>query len=294
MDDLMLDDLPDLPQCALLRDVARELWADQDVAALWLGGSLAQGMGDAYSDIDLRVALAVSETDVPETLSVSARQLSERVAFNLTRRIAGDAVLHHMILEDGQIYDLWVQAATRPPSREVRRVLGCRDDRLRKALIGGADPSVEFPAADPEEIKTVVGVFWISQRKHQRVLYRGLDLLAWEGDHRMRQDVLRLWHVGETGMDCGPLPPMTVHTLSPVVRAVQEARGADALRLLGVATATRSELRESAEWLCDEVATLGRRLAGHLGFEYPAAAETAALRGWAEFDSLPGAARAGA
>ncbi len=282
MSDLELDTLPDLPQRPLLAALAHDLWNDHAVSALWLGGSLARGAGDAYSDVDLRVALAPPDS-VPESVPASARRLTEKIAYNLTRRFAGDAVLHHMLLDDGQIYDLWVQAATRPPGDEARRVLGCRDEWLADQLKGGEDPSVRFEPADPEKIRAVVGTFWISQRKHQRVFYRGLELLAWEGDHRLRQDILRLWYVWETGDDCGALPPMTIHTLTPALRAVQDGRGADALRLLGGPSGTAEGLREAAGWLCDEMAVLGRRLANRLGFEYPAAAEEAAMRGWARF-----------
>lgn len=282
MSDLDLDALPDLPQCPLLAALARDLWDDPAVSALWLGGSLARGARDAYSDVDLRVALAPTDS-VPESVPASARRLTEKIAYSLTRRFAGDAVLHHMLLDDGQIYDLWVQTATRPPGDEARRVLGCRDEWLADQLKGGEDPSVRPRPADPEEIRTVIGVFWISQRKHQRVLFRGLDLLAWEGDHRLRQDILRLWYVWETGNDCGALPPMTIHTLMPALRAVQDGRGADALRLLGGPTGTGEELKESAGWLCDEMAVVGRRLADRFGFEYLAAAEEVARRGWARF-----------
>lgn len=275
MTDLDLSALPDLPQCALLTDLTSELWADPSVSALWLGGSLARGEGDAFSDVDLRVALA-PPTEVPETMPPAARLLTERTAYALTRRIAPDAVLHHLLLNDGQIYDLWVQTSGRAPSNEIRLVLGCRDAAFAAQLVGGEDPTIQFPPADPEEIRRVLGDFWMNQRKHQKVLARGLTLIGWEGEHRLRQFLLRLWFVRETGTDCGPPDRMTIHTLTPLDRLIQEKYGPRALALLGTADGTLAEVRE-------EVARVGRELAAQLGFEYPAAAEEVARQGWARF-----------
>jgi hypothetical protein len=277
MTSLDLSALPDLPQRPLLTELARDLWTDPSIAALWLGGSLARGTGDAHSDIDLRVALAPPAA-VSEMLPASAHRLMARITYSLTWRFADDAVLHHMLLDDGQIYDLWVQAATREPSREARLVLGCRDEAFAPKLIGGEDPSVQFKPADSEEIRQVVGGFWMNLRKHRKVLARGLTLIAWEGEHRIRQDLLRLWHVQATGWDCGPMSAMTIHSLTPMTQAVQAVRAGGALNALGRSSETEAEFGEALEWLHEEGARVGRMLAERLGFDYPAAAEEAATR----------------
>ena len=279
MNALNLSALPDLPQRPLLMELSHDLWADPAVAALWLGGSLARGVGDAHSDVDLRVALAPPAT-VSETLPASAHRLTARVTYCSTYRIAEDAVLHHMLLGDGQVYDLWVQTAAREPSCEARLVLGCRDEALAPKLAGGEDPSVQFKPAGPDEIRQVIGGFWMNLRKHRKVLARGLTLIAWEGEHRIRQDLLRLWHVEATGLDCGPVQAMTIHSLTPMVRAVEAAHGGNGLKDLGRSSETAVEFWEAVESLRAEGARVGRALAGRLGFEYPAAAEEAAMRVW--------------
>ena len=278
MNALNLDALPDLPQRPLLIEIAQDLWDDPTVAALWLGGSLARGAGDAHSDVDLRVAFAAPAA-VPEALPASAHRLAARVTYCLTFRIAADAVLHHMLLDDGQVYDLWVQTATREPSRETRLVLGCRDEALASKLNGGEDPRVQFEPADPEEVRKVIGGFWMNLRKHRKVLARGLTLIAWEGEHRIRQDLLRLWHVEATGLDCGPLSAMTIHTLTPMVRSLEAAREGEALKALGRSSETTADFGKTLERLHTEGARVGRMLAERLGFDYPAAAEEAAMKG---------------
>jgi len=277
MNALNLDALPDLPQRPLLMELAQDLWADPAVAALWLGGSLARGVGDAHSDVDLRVAFA-APAEITESLPASAHRLAERVTYCVTWPVGADAALHQMLLDDGQIYDLWVQTTARVPSREVRLVLGCRDAAFAPKLVGGEDPSVSFEPADPEEIRRMVGGFWMNIRKHRKVLARGLTLIAWEGEHRIRQELLRLWHVEATGLDCGPMQAMTIHSLTPMVRTVEAAHGGKALEALGRASETEEGFREAMGRLHEEGARVGRRLAENLGFDYPAAAEEAAMR----------------
>ncbi len=198
--------------------------------------------------------------------------------YRLILRIGNDAVLHHLLLRDGQIYDLWVQTAAREPSNERRLVLGCRDAAFAAKLVGGADLNVLFQPADPEEICRIVGGCWMTLRKHQKVLARGLTLIAWEGEHRLRQDLLRLWFVEATGTDCGPMQAMTIHSLTPMVQAIQEAWEGQALNKLGKSSETAAEFAEASERISKELAQVGRLLAARLGFEYPAAAEMAARR----------------
>jgi hypothetical protein len=277
MNGLNLDALPDLPQRPLLAELARDLWDDPSVAALWLGGSLARGVGDAHSDVDLRVALTGLD-QAPDTLPSSASRVASRITYSLSWRFAEDAVLHHMLLDNGQVYDFLVQTAMHPPGNEARLVLGCRDEALAASLVGGEDPSVRFKPADPEEIRQVLGGFWMNLRKHRKVLARGLTLIAWEGEHRLRQDLLRLWHVLATGQDCGPMSAMTIHSLTPMVQAVEAAHDGQTLNVLGRSSETEVEFCEALERLREEGARVGRILAERLGFDYPAAAEEAAMK----------------
>ena len=276
MNGLNLDVLLDLPQCLFLKALATDLWDDPEVAALWLGGSLARGAGDAHSDVDLRIAFA--SDSISETLPPAAGRLAEQIVYRLILRIGDDAVLHHLLLRDGQIYDLWVQTAAREPSHERRLVLGCRDDMFAAKLAGGADPAVLFKPADSEETCQLIGGFWMTLRKHRKVLARGLTLIAWEGEHRLRQELLRLRFVLATGTDCDPVQAMTIHSLTPMVKAVQEACGGTALVQLGRSSETEAEFAEASERMAGELARVGRLLAARLGFEYPAAVEEAARR----------------
>jgi predicted nucleotidyltransferase len=45
------------PHANLIREMARKCSADGSIQAIWVGGSLAAGLGDAYSDVDFRIAV---------------------------------------------------------------------------------------------------------------------------------------------------------------------------------------------------------------------------------------------
>lgn len=277
----------DLPQTPRLVRVAADMWADPNVAALWLGGSLARHAADVYSDVDLRIAVRPEAFDAGAA-PASAGAVTEHAVVHFVRSFGSDATLHHLLLSDGQIYDLFVQSAAREPSPESRLVLACRDAALSEKLSAGAsDPETRFEPADPNEMRQIIETFWISQVKHVKVLFRGLGLLAWEGEHRLRQDLVRLWFALATGEDCGPGARLSIHAFSPVARAIRRAAAetgtSDPLALIGDALRTPAEIAMATARLRDEYARVGRLLADKLGFAYPDAAEDAARRVWQRF-----------
>jgi predicted nucleotidyltransferase len=280
---LDLSRLPDLSQSALLRQVAADLWEDSGVRALWLGGSLARDAGDEDSDVDLRVAVMPDAFD-PARLPDAAHRLARRAAVHLPFAWGEGAVLHHLLLDDGAISDLFVQTTERDPSEEHRLILGCRDAVFAAKLAGGSDPpSPTFPPADPAAARDILLGLWINQMKHIKVLRRGLHLAAWEGEHRMRQDLLRVCFILATGCDCGDLRRMTIHTITPVVRTIQVHLGEEALALVGGPLGTAGEIVEGIARSQDAISRVGRQLSGRLGFDYPDEAEVTVRRCWAAF-----------
>jgi hypothetical protein len=271
-----------LPQHRRLAGVVADLWRDQTIAAIWLGGSLARGAGDPFSDVDLRVAVP-PESFAADALPPGARRLAADVVGTHLLRFDERMVLFHMLLADGEIYDLLVQTTDHPPTNEARLVLACRDDGLGDLLAHGHDPVVRMAPADGAIIRQVIVDLWISQQKAQKVLARGLPIMGWEGEHRMRQDLIRLWYVSATGDDPGPLGRTTIHTLTPVVQVVQQQRGAQALTLVGQPLRDEQEIIAAAADRIAAVASVGRALAAQLGFDYPAALEETVRRTWRAF-----------
>lgn len=274
--------LDHLPQHARLALVLDDLWADPTVVALWLGGSLARGAGDAFSDVDLRVAVtpgAFSETEIPPA---AARLQQDAVAI-LPLRFGVNSVLFHMLLSDGEIYDLHVLRSDQPPPGERRRLLACRDANLAPQLDEGADPDIYALPATPEAAQQTLTMFWITAHKGQKVLHRGMPLMALQGQTLLRQELIRLWYMQATGNDCGAVGRLTIHTLTPVIRAVQGAQGAAALTVVGRPLRTMAEIYADIDALCEAAADVGRSLAQQLGFAYPEALETTVRKGWHRF-----------
>jgi predicted nucleotidyltransferase len=280
---LALDTLPDLPQCSHLALVASALWQQEGVMALWLGGSLARGEGDLYSDVDLRLAVTQEtlehwrQPDL-DTLLAGPCQVKVFLSFGET------AFLHHLLLSNGDIYDLWVQSIERSPSPEAILILGCRDAGLEKRLEQIVPPPAALPdPPDPAVMEQVLREFWFNSHKHRRVLHRNLDLLAMTGIQVDRSYLLRLWYALATGNDCGPLQTQSIFGLTNLMRTVAQAQGATALEVLGAPLSDRSQILHTITLLRDEAAKAGRLLARQLGFPYPQTLEQTVRQGWADF-----------
>jgi hypothetical protein len=281
---LDLSAIPQLPQTELLSQVVVDLWQNPQVAAIWLGGSLSRGTADPHSDVDLRVALPSAQYDSC-ILPKGAERVADLVVARQHRQFGTDAALHHLLLSDGQIYDLFVQTTTRKPSEEHRLIIGCRDSEFGVKLLGGQDPALKAPQpAGSGQVSQLLADYWIGLRKHRKVLYRDLDLVAWHGEHLLRGYLFQLYHILATGADCGSLHMMTIHSLSPAAGNIQKAFGDSVLAELGRPTRTREEFVQSVKAIANEVARVGHLLADRIGFEYPAAAEATARAVWSSTD----------
>jgi hypothetical protein len=288
MSALQLDHLPSLPQRETIRAVASNLWPDARVVALWIGGSLASGAGDRWSDVDFRVAVT------PDQLAPWKSPPFDRI-FNHAPvggqsmlAFGDDALLHHLVLSNGEIFDFFVQSTTRRPTPEPLLVLGCRDAAFARVLAAqNSVPQVEMQPVSGETVRELLVSFWINTHKHRKVLARGLDLMAILGLQHEQNMLIRLWYIEASGQDCGDVRSQTIHSLTEVVRAMEQAMGAQALALIGAPTRSRQELVQAIEANRQAVSQLGPRLARRYGFEYPAALEAVVRQGWQEFLNSP-------
>jgi predicted nucleotidyltransferase len=270
--------VPDLPQKKFLIHVVEGIWQDPSIIAVWLGGSLARGQGDRHSDVDLRVAL---RPDQYMRMPSAATLLFHMAVVHQTMEFAEDSTLHHMLLRNGQIYDLFVQSTSRRPTSEYCLVLACRDAEFGDSLSRGVDPpATTFKAAISLDARQIIEGYWLGLLKHQKVVERDLGIVAWEGEHRLRCSLLRLYHVLATGTDCGDPLRMTIHSMSPAVRNIQALIGPSALAMLGKPARTAEELVDSAMQIAREVARIGRLLSTRLNFDYPADAERVVADAW--------------
>jgi hypothetical protein len=281
--DLRLEALPSLPQSETIRAVAPRLWRDERVVAIWLGGSLAAGSADEYSDIDLRLAVAPSDLPAWEKPDFAAFLGATPLARHFLR-FGESSFLHHLIAPNGDILDFLVQSAKVNPDAEATLVLGCRSDTFAERLDASkrADKLERAPAS-AEAVRDLIVSFWVNSHKHRKVLHRHLDLMFPAAAYTNWHMLMRLWYIEATGNDTTPSHFSGIHGLTELVRAVEQTQGAEALALCGMPTRTRAEIYAVIERHREIVAVLGRRLAERYGFEYPAALEEVTRRDWSAF-----------
>lgn len=275
----MIPDLPELPgglpQTALLRDAADRLAARPDVRAAWLGGSFAEGRADAYSDVDLRIAVDDPEAWRRPNFADLFRQPAVGAAMLDFGR---GGFLHHLVLADGTLFDLFVcdNDATRVEPEAL--VVFSRDDG-KLPTPGNPHPPLGSP--DSAAVRQLLADYWMTSHKHRKPIARGMASMCAFGMHHERLALLRLWSIRHDGRDMTARP--TIHAMTPACRSIEQHIGPDAMRLLGMPLRDRSELIEAVEATRDEVGAVGRELAQTLAFAYPDELEAVVRRAWRAF-----------
>lgn len=283
--ELQFHTLPDLPQRATIEEISSNLWRRPEVVALWLGGSLARGAGDIFSDIDFRVAVGPEQVAGWKEPRFAEIFTSASVVGQQFLAFGNDTFLHHLVLSNGEIIDFFVQSTSREPTPEQRLILGCRDEEFAQIL--ATNQRVERVEAlsdvDTATVQRALTAFWINTHKHRKVLHRGLDLLVNFGFDVEKALLLRLWYIEVSGKDCGDLRQGTIHSLTRIMRALEQAAGDEARELIGAPMRNHQEMYRAIEGNREAAARIGRRLAQTYDFAYPTELETAVLQGWRDF-----------
>src|SRR5215216_5844403 len=146
MSNIDLGPLEYAPHATLIRDMANKCAPDSSIQAIWVGGSLAAGDGDAYSDVDFRIAVEPGYVD-GWTSPDWDHYLPIRPCGGLLMRFGEQALLHHLVLADGTIVDFYIQDTTwhNPESNLV--ILACRSAEFRETLEGFASPAAALARA---------------------------------------------------------------------------------------------------------------------------------------------------
>jgi predicted nucleotidyltransferase len=287
--ELQLDILPDCSQRATVVEISTRLWQHDDVVALWLGGSLARGAWDEFSDIDFRVAVAPQDILAWKTPPFEEIFAHAPVVGQQFLVFGEQAFLHHLVLANGEIIDFFVLSTRQKLTPEPRLILGCRDEDFAQLLVANQRVArVEQPLAEvePATIQDVLTSFWINTHKHCKVLHRNLDLLVNFGFDVEKALLVRLWYIEVSGKDCGDVRQGTIHTLTSIMRTLEQAVGDEARSVMGAPMRTRAEIGQAIEGNRKIVSRIGRHLAQKYGFVYPDDLEATVLQSWQEFLEL--------
>ena len=278
--DIDLGPLEHAPHSALVRDMATLCAQDPHIQAIWVGGSLATGRGDAYSDVDFRIAVApgqVEEWSSPDW----TRYLPIGPCAGQLLRFGPHALLHHLVLLDGTIVDFLVQDTEHYNPEPSLVILLCRDARLRTTLEGFIQPaSALVRAIDNGAVRQLVVDYWITTHKQMKALARQYDASAFVGLYYERLALLRAWHLQAVGMDIDSRA--TLHMLGALHKGLEGRLTAEQRSIVGLPSRTPGETVTAIEAIRVEMARVGRWLADRHGFAYPDELEGLVWRVWAE------------
>ncbi|MBK8048848.1 MAG: hypothetical protein IPK16_18040 [Anaerolineales bacterium] len=266
------------PHANLIRDMAMMCYLDRSIQASWVGGSLATGNGDAYSDVDFRIAVEPGQVD-SWTNPEWELYLPLRPCGGLMLRFGEQALLHHMILTDGTIVDFYVQdmAAKLPEPQLV--ILFCRNTAFRETLEQFAQPASALNREiDGAVVRQFFVDYWILTHKEMKALARKYDHFAFTGLYLERIALLRAWYMQAIGKDIDSR--VTIHMLGVLHKGLDGKLTEHQHHLLGMPSTTPDETAMVIEAIRDEMSNAGHSLAGRYGFAYPEELEEVVRRTW--------------
>lgn len=266
------------PHTDLIRAMASKCFADERIQAIWVGGSLAAGHGDAYSDVDLRIAVEPGHVD--EWTSPDWQQyLPIHPCGGLMIRFGQQALLHHLVLADGTIVDFYVQDTTQQNLEPNLVILACRNPQFKAALQGFAQPAAGLVRAiDGPVVRQFFVDYWIATHKQMKALGRKYDHFSFIGLYLERMALLRAWYMHATGNDIDSR--VTLHMLGAMHKGLEGQLTAEQHNILGLPSRTPEETVVVIEAIRAEMARVGRWLADKHAFEYPHELEAVVQRAW--------------
>ena len=266
------------PHIDLIRNMATKCYADTTIQAIWVGGSLASGTGDAYSDIDFRIAVDASEMD--NWMQPDWNQYLPLDTYGATlMRFGEHAILHHHILSDGTIVDFFVQATSRKNPEPALVVIACRNDEFGEALANFATPAMSLTKdINGDKVRQFLVDYWILTHKEAKGLGRKYDYSGFVGLYHERLALLRALYMELSGEDIEARA--SIHMLGVLHKGLSNKLTKEQQTLLGLPTSTVEETVIAIESIRPEMSRIGRKLAKLHNFEYPSELETVVLQNW--------------
>ena len=280
MRDINLGLLEHGPHAKLIRDMASRCSADRSIQAIWVGGSLAAGQGDAYSDVDFRIAVEPGQID--RWMSPDWGQyLPIRPSGGLLMRFGEQALLHHLVLADGTIVDFYVQDTTRQNPEPSLVILACRNAEFRATLEGFASPAAALVREiDGAVVRQFLVDYWITTHKQLKALARQYDYSSFVGLYHERMALLRAWYMQAVGKDIDSRA--TLHMLGALHKGLAGKLTEQQHSILGLPSRTPEETVAVIEAIRAEMARVGSWLADTHEFAYPHDLEDVVRRVWNE------------
>ena len=268
------------PHANLIRDMANKCAEDSSIQAIWVGGSLAAGLGDLYSDVDFRIA--VEPEQIGRWTSPDWEQyLPILPCGGVLMKFGEQALLHHLVLADGTIVDFFVQDTTHQNPEPSLIILTCRNAEFRTMLEGFSRPATALvKEIDNGATRQFFVDYWITTHKQMKALARKYDLSPFAGLYLERMALLRAWHMQAVGKDIDARA--TLHMLGALHKGLEGKLTERQHNILGLPSRTPEETAVAIEAIRTEMACAGRWLADKYEFAYPYELEDVVQRVWNE------------
>jgi hypothetical protein len=268
------------PHATLIREMASKCYADDSIQAIWVGGSLASGTGDAYSDVDFRIAVEPGQVDTWTKPDWDQYLPLKSCGGNLMRFGEG-ALLHHLVLADGTILDFYVQETTSRNPEPNLVILACRNPQFRETLEGFINPAAELAREiDGAAVRQFLMDYWITTHKQIKGLGRKYRHTAFVGLYYERMALLRAWYMQAVGKDLDSRA--TIHMIGALHKGLEGKLTEQQHNILGLPSRTPLETVTVIDAIRKEMACVGRWLSDKHGFAYPHELEAVVRRVWNE------------
>ncbi len=268
------------PHADLIRGMASACFADSAIQAIWVGGSLAAGHGDQYSDVDFRIAVEPGQID-NWTDPDWQRYLPLQPCGGILLRFSEQALLHHLVLADGNIVDFYVQDTTQQNHEPKLIIIASRNAAFREMLEDAARPAAALVREiDGATVRQFFVDYWIATHKEMKALARKYDHFSFVGLYLERMALLRAWYMQATGKDIDSRP--TLHMLGALHKGLEGKLTNDQHNILGLPSRTPEEAVAVIDAIRAEMARVGHWLANQHQFDYPYELEEVVQRVWHE------------
>lgn len=275
MTEINLGALAHGPHADLIREMAKKCIADERIQAIWVGGSLAMGYGDDFSDIDFRIA--VKPGQVSDWSNPNWVQYLPLLPFGSTFMKFGEqALLHHLVLSDGTIVDFFVQDTEHQNFEPKLIIVACRDAHFKEKLKDFSRPVASLVKdIDGVELGQFFVDYWIITHKELKALARQYDLSLFVGLYWERLALLRAYYIQAVGKDISGRA--TLHMLGMLHKGLDGKLAKKQKDILGLPSQTPAQTIVAIEAIRAEMAHIGRQLADQYAFDYPHTLEDVAL-----------------
>lgn len=278
MQDIDLGLLKDGPHARLIEAIAQKCSSDPKIQAIWVGGSLAAGTGDSYSDIDFRIAVDPSQIQDWRTPDWDLYLPISACGYTFLQ-FGEHALLHHMVLEDGTLLDFYVQDTSKQDFEPDFVVIACRNEEFGQALSGYSSPPISMiKEIDGDKVQQFFVEYWITTHKQLKAMARNYDHFYFAGLYMERMSLLRAWYMEVTGKDI--VARMSIHMINKMYLGLDGELTTQQKQILGLPSTTAQEMIIAVEAIREEMARVGQVLSKRYKFQYPHDLEQVVLKAW--------------